>query len=458
MKLIATQTLTSAQPSITFSSIPANFTDLIAVFACRSTRTGFPIASFQVSINGTSTNESSRNLRAFTNLSPTSGSESSITFGHMPSADNTSNTFSNVSAYFANYSAATAKGISIDATSETNNTADYSHENGIYAGLWNNTAAINSFSVTPDTGNFAIGSTVSLYGIGGAGDGYGAPKATGGSVVYRDGYWYHTFTSSGTFVANSNIPDAEILVVAGGGSGGAYYAGGGGAGGVSYKSAGLVSAGSYTATVGAGGAGVVGPAFGNSGSSSSILGITSNGGGGGGRWNSGTGGVGLDGGSGGGGSMGNAAGDTRAGGAATQGGTGGATGYGNAGGTGYRGSGTSFRGGGGGGAGAAGTSTPINNNVDPGSNGGDGLNTWSSWLNVLSLGVSGFIAGGGGASSEGSVPGAGGAGGGGRGTFSGGTTAVSGTVNTGSGGGADGAYGGTTGAGGSGLIIVRYAA
>jgi hypothetical protein len=300
---------------------------------------------------------------------------------------------------------------------------------------------------------------LSALGIFSAASGAAKSVVSGGTLSSDATYFYRAFTGNGDLVVSDAPLIADLLVIAGGGSGGAYYAGGGGAGGVSYLESATVPVGTHAAVIGAGGAGIVGPAQGLDGVSSTFRSITSNGGGGGGKWNAGTGAVGNNGGSGGGGSMGDAAGDTRAGGTSNQGGTGGATGYGNAGGTGYRGTGTSFRGGGGGGSSAAGVSTPINNNVDPGSDGGAGLDTWSTWLTATALGVGGRIAGGGGASSEGTIPGAGGSGGGGRGAYGGSLaneTAVAGTVNTGSGGGADGAFGRTTGAGGSGLVIVRY--
>jgi hypothetical protein len=165
MTLIETKTLASAAASITFTSIPGTYTDLLLVLSLRGTRTGFPIARTEVSINGTSTNEFIRFLRAFTTQSSSGGTATEMNFAHMPSADNTANTFSNTSIYFLNYAGSTPKSISFDSVSESNNTADYSQEAAIGACLWNNTAAITSISMAPDTGNLAIGSTASLYGI-----------------------------------------------------------------------------------------------------------------------------------------------------------------------------------------------------------------------------------------------------------------------------------------------------
>jgi len=289
------------------------------------------------------------------------------------------------------------------------------------------------------------------------------PVVTGGTLSSDATFFYRAFTGNGDLVVSVANLVADILVIGGGASGGVYYGGGGGAGGVSYLVSKTITPSTNAVVIGAGGAGIaaLSPAQGNNGIASTFLGITSNGGGGGGRFVPGiSSSDGSVGGSGGGGAMGFTNGSTTNAGAANQGSTGGATGYGQNGGAGYRGNvSSSFRGGGGGGAGAQGTSTPINNDIVPGSDGGAGLNTWSDWLTATGLGVGGFIAGGGGGSSDGATAGAGGSGGGGRGAQNvvGAQFGVAGATNTGSGGGADGAYGiAGSGAGGSGLVIIRY--
>lgn len=124
--------------------------------------------------------------------------------------------------------------------------------------------------------------------------------ATGGTVTESGNYRYHTFTSSGTFTVSA-APSGKLIdfiIVAGGGgadqSGSQFAAGG--AGGVVEKLAQSISTGSFTVTVGAGGA------FSTSGSNSLFKGETAIGGG---RGNSS--GTGFSGGSGGGGTSGGAA-------------------------------------------------------------------------------------------------------------------------------------------------------
>lgn len=255
---------------------------------------------------------------------------------------------------------------------------------------------------------------------------------------------------------------AEYVVVAGGGGGGGGYTdgaggvagGGGGAGGYRSSVVGESSGGgasaesrltisvgaSYTATVGAGGAGIAdGYAIANKGSNSVFGSVTSIGGGAG--WtrfatpqDSGNGG------SGGGGSMDN---NGNVGGNGTSG-----QGYGG-------GTAGSRAGAGGGGAGAIG-----GNFVSATNSGGPGGNGVSSSITGTAVTRAGGGGGAGGNNSGTRLGGAGGAGGGGQGSTGTGTGGVTaGTINTGGGGGAG--AGGTSGsvasaAGGSGVVILRY--
>jgi len=109
----------------------------------------------------------------------------------------------------------------------------------------------------------------------------GVTFASGGTVteITQNGVVYrvHSFTTVGvsTFTVNRQLKRVEYLVVAGGGGGGFRGAGGGGAGGLLYDLS-VISASSYTVTVGNGGAA---PSAGNgyiaqNGENSSISGIT----------------------------------------------------------------------------------------------------------------------------------------------------------------------------------------
>ena len=250
---------------------------------------------------------------------------------------------------------------------------------------------------------------------------------SGGTITTVGDYRYHTFTSSSSLVVPSGFSaSADFLIVAGGGSGGNGAGGGGGAGGYIDSTVSL-SAGTYSATVGAGA-----PATTTTNGSNSVFNSLTAIGGGGGGGSSGA----QSGGSGGGASYQVPSGT---------GGGAGTVGQGNAGGTAF-GAVTDYVSGGGGGAGAVGQNAP---NTNQSGAGGAGLN-WKS------LGT--FYAGGGGGSgtTQGAFGGAGGNGGGGAGAPAGGGSGTNGTVNRGGGGGGEHS-GVAVGAGGSGIVIVRYA-
>jgi hypothetical protein len=164
MKLIESKTLGTAAASIEFTSIPSTFTDLVILFSCRSSDTGFPVANIEVSINGTSTNESRRLLRG-SGSTVESLADTQVNFGHMPTAANTSNTFNSTSVYIPNYTAAVAKSMSVDNSSASGGASLYDFYNEISAQLWNDTAAITSILIKPNAGNLVAGSMFSLYGV-----------------------------------------------------------------------------------------------------------------------------------------------------------------------------------------------------------------------------------------------------------------------------------------------------
>lgn len=271
-------------------------------------------------------------------------------------------------------------------------------------------------------------------------------NATGGTIsnITIDGIRYklHTFTTSGTFTVNSGTNQCDILMVAGGASGAktadGFGAGGGGAGGLEIVNLRTFSPGSFTVTVGAGGAQQTAETTGNDGVNSSV--VTSGGtvsvtGGGGGGIGS------IAGRSGGSGGGGGADGTGRAGGAVS------VSGEGNVGGDGFGSATTALRGGGGGGgAGGVGvTSTSGQSGA-----GGPGLDVSSFFGQPAATTRLG--GGGGGCGGSSSADGAGGSGGGGAGGRA--TGGVAGTNGTGGGGGA--ALVGFGGKGGDGIVYIRY--
>ena len=164
MKLIQTQTLTSAQPNITFSAIPQNFTDLYVLTSIRSTRPGPDNEdSVFVEFNGVTTGYTSRNLRGDGSSATSQSGSTALVLLNQNSNNTTANSFSNASIYIPNYAGSTNKSGSIDSVMEWNNIGAFQN---IIAFLWSNTDAITSIKFRPNVGpNFAIGTMISLYGV-----------------------------------------------------------------------------------------------------------------------------------------------------------------------------------------------------------------------------------------------------------------------------------------------------
>lgn len=415
-KPLQSVSLTSATTSITFSGIDQNYTDLVLV---ANTTVATASGNLVMTFNGDTTS----GLYSKTQIE---GLGSSVTSGRTTGANNIG-LDSNMGSDTINPS------IHIVNLTNYSNTTGFKtvlHRQSSFwsanpgtalrVGLWRNTNAITSITLTSTSINFNAGSTFDLYGIKS-----GAPQALGGDLVTTDGnYWYHTFRSTQAFTPLRPLT-VDYLVVAGGGggagvaSGGSYGAPGGGAGGLrstvtatggggSLESALPLTGQAYTVTVGAGGA------RSEKGSNSTLHTITSEGGGL------------APAGSGGSGAGAFSFGTLTPGTGTTNQGFAGAAAAGN----------TSP--GGGGGAGGAGSSART---------GGAGVTTSIS-------GTSTAYAGGG-AGGWGGTATAGGGAGGAANTNANGTA---GTANTGGGGGGSSVNGGDTlGApGGSGIVIVRY--
>jgi hypothetical protein len=78
--------------------------------------------------------------------------------------------------------------------------------------------------------------------------------ATGGTITRVGGRTFHTFTADGTFTLLVSVGTVEVMGIGGGGGGGGLSGGGGGAGNMVVVTSALAT-GSYTVTVGPGGAG-----------------------------------------------------------------------------------------------------------------------------------------------------------------------------------------------------------
>ncbi len=164
--MVALQTVTvgaGGLASVTFSSIPQTYTDLVVKICARSAVSAVNDAAL-FGINGnTWTYKATGILLRGTGTTTLSASAPYLFAGYMPAATATANTFSNTEIYFTNYSSNSNKSISIDTVQENNTTAAVQQMNAM---LWSDPAAITSIILTTDsTSNFTQYSTFTLYGV-----------------------------------------------------------------------------------------------------------------------------------------------------------------------------------------------------------------------------------------------------------------------------------------------------
>jgi len=149
--------------NIQFTSIPQTYTDLILQVSARTDEAGANWSEGRITFNGSSSGYTNRYVLG-TGSATSSGSVGTayVYGGRGTAAAATSSTFSNSYIYIPNYASSNNKSISTDEVTENNATAALAFFN---AGLWSNSAAITSITITPNTGNFVQYSTAVLYGI-----------------------------------------------------------------------------------------------------------------------------------------------------------------------------------------------------------------------------------------------------------------------------------------------------
>lgn len=157
---IVSQTLTSAASSVTFSSIPTSYTDLVLVCSTRSTASSGDDYAW-IYLNGdTTASNYSRTLLVGDGSSVNSNRFANLISLTMPSASTSSGVYNVEILNFQNYKNSTT----FKTVLSRNSLATV----GTYAqvGLWRNTSIINTIQLVPYFGpNFAAGSTFALYGI-----------------------------------------------------------------------------------------------------------------------------------------------------------------------------------------------------------------------------------------------------------------------------------------------------
>jgi hypothetical protein len=147
--LISSNVLSSSAASVTFSAIPATYTDLVLKASVRSDAAATVKDILGLGTNGAATQQYGSQTYGWT--------------GKIAAASSTSNTFANLEIYIPSYAASINKQFSIDNMNE-NNTGIVEATAGV-GGLWSNTAAITSILFYPRSSNFVSGSSFYLYGI-----------------------------------------------------------------------------------------------------------------------------------------------------------------------------------------------------------------------------------------------------------------------------------------------------
>ena len=160
-ELIASSTVgVLGSSTISFTSIPSTYTDLCLKLSLRSTNTQI-YDYLYVNFNSNGYNSTIRYLQG-SGSAVTCNSESTGYLGIINGTTATASTFSNNEVYIPNYAGSSYKSFSVDGTEENNASTSYMH---LVAGIWSNTAAINSITLKPDTNTFVQYSTAYLYGV-----------------------------------------------------------------------------------------------------------------------------------------------------------------------------------------------------------------------------------------------------------------------------------------------------
>jgi hypothetical protein len=162
--LISSNVLSSSAASVTFSAIPATYTDLVIRYSARNDDSTTVLG---VRFNGdTATNYSVTVLRgsgaAASSLSYNTTRTQLFQQDGIEPSTMTANIFNNAEIYIPSYAVSQNKPMSSFTVTEDNSSTAYM---SAIANLWRNTAAITSITLYSNAGNIVAGSTFYLYGI-----------------------------------------------------------------------------------------------------------------------------------------------------------------------------------------------------------------------------------------------------------------------------------------------------
>jgi hypothetical protein len=164
--LISSNVLSSSAASVTFSSIPATFTDLVLIISARSNN-GAASDAVNITFNGnTSAVYSQTQLMGFGSggVASTNGSGLSRNYyRYIDGNGSTADTYGSMEIYIPSYLVSQNKPIGVFGVQETNAAAA---NMAVVAALFSSTAAISSLTVKPEDGSLWLStSSFYLYGI-----------------------------------------------------------------------------------------------------------------------------------------------------------------------------------------------------------------------------------------------------------------------------------------------------
>ncbi len=152
--LIASNVLGSSAASVSFSSIPATYRDLVLVTTGLSTATE---ASLRMRLNSDTGNNYNEVWAINTDSTAYTGISAFISIGIVPDSGGTQGRGLNI-IQIMDYSAT-------DKHKTVLSRAGYSSWVMMYAGRWASTSAVTAIELYPNADQFASGSTFHLYGI-----------------------------------------------------------------------------------------------------------------------------------------------------------------------------------------------------------------------------------------------------------------------------------------------------
>ena len=159
--LISSNVLASSAASVTFSAIPATYTDLVVRLSVRGDNTGLIL---EMTLNSATSTYSNTLLlgNGATASSTRNTGQAYLRAGYVNPSGSTASTFSSGEIYIPNYTSTTDKPMSSLGMTENNATTAYIAN---YANLWQTSSAITSISLQVTGQNFVSGSSFYLYGI-----------------------------------------------------------------------------------------------------------------------------------------------------------------------------------------------------------------------------------------------------------------------------------------------------